>query len=329
MLTRTQPPTNPLILIPIPQLRPEIPTPRMPLKRLRPRRPSTQPPQLRRRLVVRHLLVRRRPQILTHPQPSRILSSFARRKNVVRPDALIPVTDARALAEEDGAVVGHLGEGVAGRLGEDLNVLGGILIGEAVGFVHVRHDSDFAVVAPGGPREFVGREVRQHFVDDFDGFTAEGFRVGDEDRRRVGPVLGLGEKVDGDGVGIRVGVCDDQYLRGPREEIDADFAEELAFGLSDEFVARAREEVDFFDGFGAEGHGGDGLHAAEEVDLVGTREVHGGDGGVGNFAGDRGCAGDDVPDARDFGGEDRHVGGGEERVEAAGDVAGGCVSAML
>ena len=67
VLARTQPTTNPVILVPIPQLSPEVSTPCMPLKRLRPRRPPTQSPQLRRCLVVRHLLIRRRSQILPHP----------------------------------------------------------------------------------------------------------------------------------------------------------------------------------------------------------------------------------------------------------------------
>ena len=46
-------------------------------------------------------------------------------------------------------------------------------------------------------------------------------------------MLGLGEKVDGDDERIRVLVGDNQDFGGAGEEIDADFAEELALRYAD------------------------------------------------------------------------------------------------
>ena len=103
---------------------------------------------------------------------------------------------------------------------------------------------------------------------------------GDQHGRRVGAVLGLGQQVDGDDERVGVLVGDDQHFGRPGEEVDADLAEQLALGLGDVGVAGAGEHVDRVDGLGADGQGGDRLDTAEQVDLVGAGQVHGGDGGV-------------------------------------------------
>lgn len=112
----------------------------------------------------------------------------------------------------------------------------------------------------------------------------------------------------------------DQDLHRPREQVDAHLAEQLPLGLGDERVARARQEVDLGDRLSAEGHGREGLDAAQEVDLVRAGGVHRRDGGIGDAAGDGRRAGNDVFDAGHFGRQDRHVRAGQEGISAAGDV---------
>ena len=50
----------------------------------------------------------------------------------------------------------------------------------------------------------------------------------------------------------------------------------LALGFGDEGIARADEHVDRRDRISAERHCADRLDAAERIDLVGARKVHGG-----------------------------------------------------
>ena len=86
-------------------------------------------------------------------------------------------------------------------------------------------------------------------------------------------------------------------------------------------VAGADQHVDRGDRLRPQGHRGDRLDAAEAVDLVGTREVLRRD--------DRGRgpplirrrAGDDPRDPRHLGGDDRHVGRGQQRILPARHVA--------
>src|SRR5581483_6091435 len=134
-------------------------------------------------------------------------------------------------------------------------------------------------------------------------------------------MLGLPEQVRGADFAVDAVVGDDQRLRRSREQIDADAAEQLALRFRYIGVAGADDHVDWFDALGAERHGGDGLHAAEHVDLVGAAEMHGGD--------DRGMrpalvgrgAGDDAGDAGDARGNDRHMCGRDHRVAPARHVA--------
>ncbi len=88
-------------------------------------------------------------------------------------------------------------------------------------------------------------------------------------------------------------------------------------GGGDEEVAGADDLVDAGDGVGAEGEGGDGLGAAEAVELGDTGEVGGGEGFERGF----GRADDDAWDAGDLRGRDGHEQGGGQRVAAAGHVA--------
>ena len=83
------------------------------------------------------------------------------------------------------------------------------------------------------------------------------------------------------------------------------------------------KDVDPVNGLGAEGHRGDGLDAAEQVDLVGAGQVHRGDGRGRDLAADRWRAGRDARHAGHLGGDDRHVRRRGERVAPAGHVGAG------
>ena len=100
-------------------------------------------------------------------------------------------------------------------------------------------------------------------------------------------MLGLGQEVDGDDERVGVLIGHDQDFGRPGEKVDADLAEELALGFSDEGIAGAGQHVDGLDGLGADGQGGYRLDAAEQVDLVGAGQIHGRDGGVRHLALDR------------------------------------------
>ena len=69
---------------------------------------------------------------------------------------------------------------------------------------------------------------------------AEGGVVGDQDRLRVGVVLGLRHQVERDPVGVVVAVGDHQHLGGAGDHVDADLAEDLPLGRGDIGVAGAR-----------------------------------------------------------------------------------------
>ncbi len=68
--------------------------------------------------------------------------------------------------------------------------------------------------------------------------------VGDQDRLRAFVMLGLGEQVGGDPVGIVLGVGDDQHFRRAGDHVDADLSEHLALGLGDIGIAGADDLVD-------------------------------------------------------------------------------------
>ena len=130
-------------------------------------------------------------------------------------------------------------------------------------------------------------------------------------------MLGLPQQVGGAHLGVGGVVGDNQRLGGAGEQVDADTAEELAFGLGDEGVAGADQHVHRGNAGGAERHCRHCLDAAQQVNLVGAGEMHGGDGGGGRHAVQRRRAGGDPLHARDLGGEHRHVRRCHHRIAAA------------
>ena len=145
-------------------------------------------------------------------------------------------------------------------------------------------------------------------------------RGGDEHRRRLRAVLRLREQVDRGQERVGLVVRDDEDLGGAGEEIDPDLAEELTLGLGHVRVARAGDEVDRIDRLGADRHGGDRLNPAEDIDLIGPRELHRRHGRGGDLAADRRRARHDARHPGDLGRDDRHVRRGGQRVLSAGDV---------
>ena len=134
-------------------------------------------------------------------------------------------------------------------------------------------------------------------------------------------MLGLAEQVGGAEFAVDAVVGDHQRLGRAGEQVDADAAEQLALGFRHVGVAGADQHVDRRDALGAERHGGDRLHAAEHVDVVGAAEMHGGDDRRMRPALERRRAGDDALHAGDFRGDDRHVRRGDHRIAAARHVA--------
>ena len=133
-------------------------------------------------------------------------------------------------------------------------------------------------------------------------------------------MLGLPQEIRRAELAVHRFVGDHERLGGPREEVDADPAEELALGLRDEHVPGPDEHVDGRDGLGAKRHRADRLHPAEAVDLVRSAKVLGNhDGGIRlPLVGRR--AGRDPLHPRDLRGHHAHVRGCDHRVLAARHV---------
>ena len=105
--------------------------------------------------------------------------------------------------------------------------------------------------------------------------------VGDEADDAVRAVFGLGEQVGGDPFGAAGAVGEDEDFARAGELVHGHGAEHLAFRLDDVGVAGAEDFDDGRDGLRAVGEGGDGLRAADLVDLGGPGERERGRGGRG------------------------------------------------
>ncbi len=134
-------------------------------------------------------------------------------------------------------------------------------------------------------------------------------------------MFGLAEQVGGADFAVDAVVGDDQRFGRAGQKIDPDAAEQLALGLGHIGVAGADDHVDGLDRFSAERHGGDGLHAAEDINVIGAAEMHGGDDGRMRPALEWRRAGDNAFHAGDLGGDDRHMRRGDHRVAAARHIA--------
>ena len=116
-------------------------------------------------------------------------------------------------------------------------------------------------------------------------------------------------------------VGDDHGLGRPGEQVDADATIKLPLGFGDIGIARPHQHIDRGDGFGADGHGTDGLDAAQNINLMRPAQMHRrNDGGVGTPA-ERWRAGDDARHTRNGRGGDRHMRAGNHWKLTAGNIA--------
>ena len=141
------------------------------------------------------------------------------------------------------------------------------------GVLEVAHEDDRAEIAPARGGGLGARQRLQLALDRRLDRVGEGRVVGDQDRLRRRVVLGLGQQVGGDPVGIVVAVGDDQHFRRAGDHVDADGAEHLPLGGRDIGVAGADDLGDRRDRLGAIGEGRDRLRAADAVDLGDAGEV--------------------------------------------------------
>ena len=143
-------------------------------------------------------------------------------------------------------------------------------------------------------------------------------------------VFGLRAEVGRDPLWLRGAVGDDHHFARAGEEVDAHEAEDLAFCFGDEGIARAENLVDRRDRARAEGHRGDGLDAADRVDLADAAEVERGEDvriDLSVRSGRR--AGAEFRDAGDLGGERGHQHRGDERDLAAGNVQAAALDGVV
>ena len=97
-------------------------------------------------------------------------------------------------------------------------------------------------------------------------------RCCEEDRARIGIVLGLREHVGGEEARIGLG-RDDQDFGWAGDEVDADFTSQQTLGRCDVDVAGANDSIGSWDGFGSVGKRGDGLCAAHLEDPIESETV--------------------------------------------------------
>jgi hypothetical protein len=200
-----------------------------------------------------------------------------------------------------------MGEEIIGIARHHLHMLGSDAVRLAHHLVETFAHDHFAEIRPRLAGSVGGRKNGEEPLDLAQRVASKLFRIGDEDRGRGRAVLGLAEEVGRTDLAVDALVGDDQRLGRSGQEIDADAAEQLALGFRDVGIAGSDDHVDGAHRLGAERHGGDRLHAAEDIDFVRPAQMHGGDDrGVG-AALERRRAGHDALHASDARGNDRHV----------------------
>ena len=134
-------------------------------------------------------------------------------------------------------------------------------------------------------------------------------------------MLGLAEQVGGDPRGVAGAVCQHENFRRACDHINADLAEHLPLCRGHVDIAGADDLIHGGDAFGAVGKGCHSLCAARFKNQINARNDGGGQNrGVHLAVPSRGGRHDDLPDARDLGGNDVHQHGGRVRRRAARHV---------
>ena len=182
----------------------------------------------------------------------------------------------RVRAEEDRARIADT-RAEAFRIGRnDLQMLGGNGIGKRHRIVERLHQNDRAEFVPRCPRDLRAWQRRQLCLDRAFDLVRQSLVVGNEDRLRVGVVLGLRQKIGGDPVRIGALVRDHQNFRRTGDHVDADLAEHQTLRCGDISVAGADDLRHRGDGRGAMSQRRHGLRAADAIDFTHTAELRGG-----------------------------------------------------
>ena len=144
------------------------------------------------------------------------------------------------------------------------------------------------------------------------------------DHQRAGAVLGLGQQVEREQLGIRAGVRDHHQVAGAGEAVDPHPRRQLALRLLHVQVAGADDHVDRGDRLGSERERRDRLRAPHPVHGRGARQVAGGEHRRIDIAlGARRRAHHDLRHARDFRRHHAHHDGARVRRPASRHVHGG------
>ena len=218
------------------------------------------------------------------PQRTRKARGARGGENVVHARDVVAEDRRRVAPDEHRTCVSHFGHEQVGVLTHQLHVFGcdGVDGNDRTVTVVDEHGATAAlqrrgrVLASGRCGQLPGQRgvdrVGHRFVPRHDDGTA------------ARTVLGLGEQVGGDEFGIRGGVRDDHHVGRPREAVDADHADELTLRLCDVRVPRTDDHVDGRNRISPVRERGDGLGAADPVELVDVGEGCGGERGVGDAA---------------------------------------------
>ena len=243
-----------------------------------------------------------------------------RRQAVVRAGDVVAEGGRARTAHEDRAGGAHAGRQALRGRPDELEVLGRERLGEGQRRVHRRRVGERDARRIG--RRAVGRELGDLLGD---GVQQRGV-VGRRRDDGLGPVLALGEQVEGDEPRVGGPVGDDEDVAGAVEPVDPHAPRHLALGLLAVEVARAADDVDAPDLLRPVGERRDGVGAAHRVDLGDAQQRRGApDDRVHGWR--RGDA--DLLDARGAGGDDAHDERGGQRHAPAGDVDAGAADRHL
>src|SRR5262249_6171223 len=174
---------------------------------------------------------------LADPESTCVPGSPGGGQDMVWADGLVRVRDRRFLAEEQRPVVAQPAEIPVQLSGLDLEVLGRVLVRQGDRLLIGADHDHLTIPVPRFANDLARAERGDLALALVDDGLAERPRRGDEDRGRGGAVLGLAQEVAGDDAGVGAVVGDDEDLRRPRQQIDADGAEDLPFGFGHVLVA--------------------------------------------------------------------------------------------
>ena len=241
-------------------------------------------------------------------------------KLVTRPRQKVAPDYRRQAAEKNGARGAELQGNFARCIGGDRDMLGGVFVRNPNGLLHVLDKDEFGVFERLG--EFGGTlgKLRLPLNGLFD--TSENFfGIRDQNRLAAVAVLGLGQKIGRDPIGLGCLVGDHKHLAWAGQEVDGDFAEDLALGFHDIGIAWAENFLHGKNRLRAMGQCGDGLGSADSINLCRAAAGKSCQQGGMHFAiRPGGSHRDDLRHASSLGKRAGHHSGGHQRRRAAGNI---------